>query len=145
MTGITDLQHNRTPKVMSLNIWNFNLPQSCIWMQLFQPIMNGSNKSGRDHVVRASANPTLLLLCRSLLAQRSPTFSLCEDDCFHALWSEPLHQSLNVLHVSTKCLYFVKQTLMPFMLLRLFYVFIAGILSVLGTKLAFYVKNSFQH
>ena len=43
--------------VTSLSVWDCNFLQQHSRMQLFQPFMSGSNKSGRDHVVGESASP----------------------------------------------------------------------------------------
>jgi hypothetical protein len=58
--------------------------------------------------------------------------SLSEVNCLHSVWNESLLQSLNVFYASEKCLYFIKNNFLC--LLRLYYVFGAGISKVLGTK-----------
>jgi hypothetical protein len=63
------------------------------------------------------------------LSSASLSLSLNEVDCFHASWKDTLLKSLRVFYDSKSCLYLTKNKLSRFLsFLRLFYIFITGIL-----------------
>lgn len=73
-------------------------------------------------------SPTLLLMCRLLPAQTSSVY-YSETDCLCALWNNCLVQSLHVCYAYKKCLHSINNKPSSFLgFLRLFYIFIIGIL-----------------
>lgn len=70
--------------------------------------VTGSDESGRDHVADKSACPSLLLLCRSLSAQSSPTSKFgWLLSCLVGRGFEIFLQPFCVFHASKKCLHFI--------------------------------------